>query len=100
MFVHELVQEVSEFFVLKQAGYSTKKALLTNFAVSSTILIGSIGGTFLLDTFSELELPLMGIAAGAFLVVVFQDLIPHSVRKAKAKASHLKHAAGSCSVQF
>ncbi|MEX2515229.1 MAG: ZIP family metal transporter [Candidatus Paceibacterota bacterium] len=91
VFVHELVQEISEFFVLKQAGYSTKKALLINFLISSTILIGAVGSTLLLGVFSSLQLPLMGIAAGAFLVVVFQDLIPHSVREAKAEASHLKH---------
>ena len=40
IFLHEAVQEVSEFFVLKEAGYSTKKALTLNFLVSSTILIG------------------------------------------------------------
>jgi len=91
VFVHELVQEVSEFFVLKQAGYSTKKALLLNFLVSSTILIGAVGSTVLLGVFANLEVPLMGIAAGAFLVVVFQDLIPHSVREAKVEASHFKH---------
>jgi hypothetical protein len=89
--LHELVQEVSEFFVLKQAGYSTKKALLLNFLVSSTILIGAVGSTVLLGVFANLEVPLMGIAAGAFLVVVFQDLIPHSVREAKVEASHFKH---------
>lgn len=91
VFVHELVQEVSEFFVLKQAGYSTKRALLINFLVSSTILIGAAGSILLLGVFSNLEVPLMGIAAGAFLVVVFQDLIPHSVREANVKASHFKH---------
>lgn len=27
IFLHEIIQEISEFFVLKEAGYSTKKTL-------------------------------------------------------------------------
>lgn len=89
--VHELVQEVSEFFVLKEAGYSTKKVLLTNFFVSSTILIGSLGSFFFLDNFEMLEAPLLGIAAGSFLIVVFHDLIPHSVRTSSHHKHYTKH---------
>ncbi|MEX1013553.1 MAG: ZIP family metal transporter [Candidatus Paceibacterota bacterium] len=91
IFIHEFVQEISEFFVLRQAGYSIKKSLLINFAVSSTLLIGSIGGYFLLDLFEILEVPLLGIAAGSFLVVVFLDLIPHSIRESETKTHYLKH---------
>ncbi len=89
--VHELVQEVSEFFVLRQAGYSIKKSLGINFLTSATILIGSLGGFFLLDKFEVWEAPLLGLAAGSFLVVVFHDLIPHSVRHSQHKIQYLKH---------
>lgn len=91
IFIHEFVQEVSEFFVLRQAGFKIKKALIWNFAVSSTILIGAIGSYFLLETFEILEVPLLGIAAGSFLVVVINDLIPHSIRHSKNKTQYLKH---------
>lgn len=91
IFIHEFVQEVSEFFVLKQAGFSTKKALLLNFAVSGTILIGSIGSFFLFEAFEVIEVPLLGIAAGSFLVVVVKDLIPHSIRHSKTKTQYAKH---------
>ena len=91
VFIHELVQEVSEFFVLKQAGYSTKKALSWNVLISATILIGSLGGFFLLDTFEMFEVPLLGISAGAFLIVIFHDLIPHSVRTSESKTHYVKH---------
>lgn len=89
--LHELVQELSEFFVLRQAGYSVRKALTINFIVSSTILIGALGGFFLLDTFAQLEGPLLGIAAGALFVVVFHDLIPHSIRASRAGAQYGRH---------
>ena len=80
VFAHELIQEVSEFFVLRAAGYSSRQALKLNFIVSGTILIGALGGYFLLDAFEALEAPLLGLSAGMLLVVVLHDLIPHSFR--------------------
>lgn len=91
IFLHEAVQEISEFFVLKEAGYSTKKALKVNFLVSSTILIGSIGSYFLLEIFHELEPILLALSAGSFLVVVILDLIPHSIRTSNTKTQYVKH---------
>ncbi len=91
IFIHELVQEISEFFVLRQAGLSANRALFYNFLVSGTILIGAIGGYFLLEQFRALELPLLGLAAGSYLVVVFHDLIPHSVRASTGRIQYAKH---------
>jgi len=91
IFAHELVQEMSEFFVLRQAGYSTKSALILNFSISSTILLGALGGFFLLEKFEMLEAPLLGLASGAFLVVVFHDLIPHSVRASREHHFYSRH---------
>ncbi len=92
VFIHEIIQEISEFFVLKQAGFDTRKALILNFLTSSTILIGAIGGYFLLDKFEAIEHPLLGITAGAFFVIVLHDLIPHSISSMKSKKHVLKHA--------
>jgi len=91
VFVHEVVQEVSEFFVLRQAGYGMRRALALNFLVSGTILIGALGGFFLLETFEALETPLLGLAAGALAVVLAHDLIPHSVRSSKNAARRGAH---------
>lgn len=93
IFIHELVQETSEFFVLRQSGYSTKKALYVNFLVSGTILIGSIGSFFLLEQFEAFEVPLLGIAAGSFFVVVLHDLIPHSIRTSHGSKHYGRHIA-------
>mgnify|MGYP001200810038 CR=1 FL=1 len=73
--IHEALQEVSEFFVLRQAGYSVKKALTINFAVSSTILLGVLLGQFALAS-STMEVTLLAISAGFFLHVVAHDLLP------------------------
>ena len=91
IFVHELVQEISEFFVLREGGYSTRRALSLNFIVSSTILIGALGAYFLLDLFELIEVPLLGLSAGAFLVVVLSDLIPHSLKASTDRSHILRH---------
>ncbi|OHB10414.1 MAG: hypothetical protein A3H60_00255 [Candidatus Zambryskibacteria bacterium RIFCSPLOWO2_02_FULL_44_12b] len=91
IFIHELVQEMSEFFVLRQAGYSTKRALGLNLVISTTILLGALGGYFLLESFETIEVPLLGFASGAFFVVVFHDLIPHSVRASRQKNLYFSH---------
>ncbi len=91
---HEILGEISEYFVMKEAGWSTKKALTVNFLTSSTIFIGIFGAYFALGTFEHLEGILLGISSGIFLIVVLQDLIPHSIKNAlqKNERSHtLKH---------
>lgn len=93
VFVHELVQETSEFFVLRASGYTAGRALMWSFAVSCTVLVGALGGYYFLDVFESLEPVLLGISAGAFLVVVLSDLIPHSVRDAKSSSHYAAHVA-------
>ena len=73
--IHEVLQEIAEFFVLRQAGYSIRKALLLNLAVSSTILIG-VGLGYVALASHELELLLLAVSAGFFMHVVLHDLLP------------------------
>ncbi len=91
IFLHEAVQGTSEFFVMKEAGYSTSKTLGILFAISSTILLGVLVGTLASD--STFLLPyLIAFAAGAFLYVVFRDLLPstfRSVMYSKNAGAHL-----------
>lgn len=91
IFIHELIQEISEFFVMRQAGLSVPRALLINFATSATILIGALGGFFLIGIFENIELPLLALSAGAFLIVVLQDLIPESIRHSRVEKNYLHH---------
>src|SRR3989344_2269002 len=94
IFLHELVQEISEFFVLKEAGYSDRRALTLNFAVSSTILIG-IALALSLASFEALLAVLSGFAAGGFLSVVIRDLLPHAMNSAKAHGKWVPHIAAA-----
>lgn len=85
--IHEILEEISEFFVMKEAGWSTKKALTINFLTAGSILVGSIGAYFLFETMEEAEPILLALASGVFLVVILQDLIPHSIKQS-SKENH------------
>lgn len=91
IFIHEFIQELSEFFVLRESGYSVRKALSLNFAVSSTILLGAIGASISLAQVSYLEAPLLAFSGGAFLYTVIKDLIPHSIKNSKEKETPINH---------
>jgi zinc and cadmium transporter len=85
IFIHEFIQEISEYFVLRSSGYTHIRALLLNFFSALTIFIG-VGIGFLLAHNHTIEGILLGIAAGAFLHVVAHDLIPyHQLSRIKHK---------------
>lgn len=73
--IHETLQELSEYFVLRQAGYSVVRALLVNFLVSGTILVGVLVGYYAINTFA-MEGVLLAVSSGFFLQVVAHDLWP------------------------
>ncbi len=103
IFIHEVVQEIAEFFVLRDAGYSVRRALVINLATSSAILIGATGGFVLLGIFEALEGPLLAIATGGVLSVILFDLLPHSVRDARSRSlvpQHIFWFALGCILMF
>ncbi|OGG80413.1 hypothetical protein A3A39_02550 [Candidatus Kaiserbacteria bacterium RIFCSPLOWO2_01_FULL_54_13] len=91
--VHEMLQEISEFFVYREAGLSVRTALILNFITSSTVLVGALGAYFLLERFEALEVPLLGLSVGSYLVIVFNDLIPHSISTSIESKHYARHVA-------
>lgn len=91
VFLHELVQELSEFFVLRDAGHSTKKALVLNFLVSSTILMGVVLSLYVSSYAERFVGLLIAFAAGGFLYVVFRDLLPNTFTCMKKQGSIVLH---------
>ncbi|PID83215.1 hypothetical protein CSB11_02625 [Candidatus Campbellbacteria bacterium] len=84
IFIHEFIQEVSEFFVLKKAGYSSKKALFRNFLTSLTIILGVLIA-LLISQNNFLEMSLLSFSAGIFLNIIFKDLLPELYKKVSKK---------------
>lgn len=75
VFIHETLQGISEFFVLKQAGYSTKRTLFLNFSTNGTILLGILLSYFAV-TNQTVEGLLLSLSCGFFIHLVIHDLLP------------------------
>jgi zinc and cadmium transporter len=89
--LHEVVQEISEYFVLREAGYSARKALSWNFAVSTTILIGITAALYLASTEVMGHL-LIAFSAGGFTYILARDLLPSVIAHAKSEHRPLAYA--------
>lgn len=73
---HEIPQEISDFGVLLYSGFSRKKAIILNFVVAATSILGGIVGYFLSSRFDTVLGFFLPFAAGGFIYVATSDLIP------------------------
>lgn len=74
--LHEIPQEVGDFGVLLYAGFKKKKALLLNFLVALTVVVGGVCGWLLLSKVEAITSFLLPIAAGGFIYIALSDMIP------------------------
>ena len=88
--IHEIIQEVSEYFVLLRSGYTKKEALVSNFLSSSTVIIGAIIGYFITGT-EQLNGTLVGVASGVFLFILFTDMLPHSITSSRGQGDYVRY---------
>lgn len=73
---HEIPQEVGDYIVLLNAGFSRAKALLFNAISGMASVLGGVLGWLLIGQF-ELALPyLLVLAASSFIYVSVADLLP------------------------
>ncbi len=73
---HEIPQEIGDFGVLIHSGFSRKKALISNFLVALTSIIGVIVSFVLAVYFQSIINLLLPFAAGGFIYIAGTDLIP------------------------
>jgi len=73
---HGLPKELGELVVYLHHGYSRRRALLLNLAISLTTLLGALAGTFLLRPYPHLSASVMALSSAGFLYVALADLIP------------------------
>jgi len=74
--IHEIPQEISDFGILLYAGITKSKALIYNFLIGLTAVLGSII-FYLFGSMFEVIIPLMvAFAAGNFIYLATADLIP------------------------
>ena len=73
---HEIPQEVGDYIVLLNAGFSRTRALLFNALSGLAAVVGGVIGYFVVGPWQEFFPYLLVIAASSFVYVAVADLIP------------------------
>ena len=76
MAAHEIPQEIGDFGVLLYSGFAKKRALLLNFLVALTTVVGGLAGWVLSRYSIGAEKYLLPLAAGGFIYIAVSDLLP------------------------
>jgi len=88
--LHEIPQEIGDFGVLIHGGFSIKKALLLNFAVALTAILGTVAVLIFGAQSENLSLFLVPFAAGNFIYIASTDLIPELHKETVVSRSTLQ----------
>ena len=78
---HEIPQEVGDYIVLLNAGFTRAKALLFNALSGLAAVIGGVLGYLVVEPWRELFPYLLVVAASSFVYVAVADLIPQLQRR-------------------
>lgn len=84
---HEIPQEVGDFAVLLNAGWSRARALWCNFATSLTAVVGGVAAWVSLQPVLGVLPWVLAVAAASLLYVAVADLIPGLHRRSDLRSS-------------
>lgn len=84
---HEIPQEVGDFAILLQSGYSKRKALWYNVLSSLATVLGGILAYFSLASLHDVLPYIISLAASSFIYVAVADLIPSLHKKTDLQSS-------------
>jgi zinc and cadmium transporter len=82
---HEIPQEVGDFVILLNSGYSKAKAFCMNVLSSAATLVGGVLGYFALQVVQGWTPVLLGIVAASMIYVAVADLIPGLHKRPKLR---------------
>ena len=74
--VHEIPQEISNFSILINSGYSLSRTLMMNIITGCAMIVGAILAYFVLNDLEELIPIILSLAASSMIYVAISDLIP------------------------
>ncbi|MFS8973257.1 ZIP family metal transporter [Cupriavidus necator] len=100
---HEIPQEVGDFIVLLNAGFSKARAFAFNLLSSLAAIAGGVVGYFLLDELSGWIPYVLVIAASSFVYIAVSDLMPQMQRRPRWRESAIQVvlvAAGITAIVF
>jgi len=84
---HEIPQEVGDFAILLQSGYSKSKALFYNVLASCTTVIGGVLAYYSLEDLHDVLPFFLALASSSFIYIAVADLIPSLHKKTDMKTS-------------
>ena len=84
---HEIPQEVGDFAILLQSGYSKSKALFYNVLASLTTIIGGVLAYYSLEDLHNILPFFLALASSSFIYIAVADLIPSLHKKTDIKTS-------------
>ena len=87
---HEIPQEVGDYIVLLNAGFSRRKALLYNALSGLAAVVGGVIGYFLVGPWEAAFPYLLVIAASSFIYVALADLLPQMQQRLSARETLLQ----------
>ncbi len=73
---HELPQEMGDYGILVYAGFKRSRALLLNFVVALSVVVGGLSAVFLIGMIETLSGILIALLAGGFIYLAASELIP------------------------
>ena len=85
--LHEIPQEIGDFIVLLNAGFTKTRALVYNLISSFMAVIGGVLGYFFLDKAEALIPYVIVFASSSFIYIAVSDLMPQMHRRPKLKES-------------
>ncbi len=91
--LHEIPQEIGDFGVLLHSGFTKKRAIIFNFLVSLTAVLGVIVGFYLSTLIKGSEIFLNCFAMGTFIYIAGSDLIPELHKEEKTSKGIIQIAA-------
>lgn len=84
---HEIPQEVGDFAILLDSGYSRGKALFYNILASLTTILGGVLAYYSLEDLHDSLPYFLALAASSFIYIAVADLIPSLHKKTDMKTS-------------
>jgi zinc and cadmium transporter len=79
---HEIPQEIGDFIILLNAGFTRKRAYVYNLLCSLMAVVGGVVGFFALDRASDWIPYVLVFASSGFIYIAVSDLMPQMQRRA------------------
>lgn len=87
---HEIPQEVGDFMVLLNAGFSKSRALIYNLVSTFSAVLGGVLGYFLLDYVLNWIPYLLVLASSSFIYIAVSDLMPQMQHRGSGRETFLQ----------